>query len=149
MKLPVELGELMKMWAEDAPMNVTNPHLELTRIPILHAKYLRILSYHKLLNAKQENDLVALRNLKKAYYKGELNNPEDLKKYNLEPFQTRLSGLQVDQHVAADPEVARLAMIKNQNDQIVESATSILKELNNRTFQVRAIIDWEKFAGGR
>jgi hypothetical protein len=37
---------------------------------------------------------------------------------------------------------------KAYHDEIVELCTSILKELNSRTYQLRSLIDWEKFIGG-
>ena len=48
MKPPVTLDALTEEWAKDAPIDITEPSQELAKIPKLHAKYVTILSFHKL-----------------------------------------------------------------------------------------------------
>ena len=49
-----QLEELLKMWEKDSVMDRTEPSKELLNIPILHSKYLRILSNHRMLSKQAE-----------------------------------------------------------------------------------------------
>ena len=44
----MNIDELLQMWSKDANIDRTEPGRELINIPILHAKYLQILSTHRL-----------------------------------------------------------------------------------------------------
>jgi hypothetical protein len=48
----------------------------------------------------------------------------------------------------ADEDVNRLLASKLINEEMVDVCTSILKELNNRAWELKSFIDWEKFIQG-
>jgi hypothetical protein len=52
-------------------------------------------------------------------------------------------------YLDSDKELNAILLKKVLNEEIVEFCKSVLKELNNRTFQVRSIIEWEKYTGGQ
>jgi hypothetical protein len=49
----------------------------------------------------------------------------------------------------SDKELNAILLKKVLHEEIVDFCKSVLKELNNRTFQVRSIIEWEKYTGGQ
>lgn len=138
------IDELMEMWAKDASMDELEPSKELQRIPKLHSKYLNMMTYHNIQCKIINKQIQELRKLKWEYYRGDLNNPEDLEKYGYEPFE-RKPGRDIAIYIDGDEELNKLLFKKSVNDEIVEYCKSVLKELNNRTFQVRSMIDWNKF----
>ena len=149
MKPPVSLEDLMSMWAEDSVIDETEPGRAMAKIPILHAKYLRILSYHNLMVKKLHNDYQRTKLLKWEYYKGNLNNPEDLKEHNLEPMVKNIMRQDIPMYLDGDNDLNKILLKKVMNQEIADAATSILKELHSRTFQIKSIIEWERFTGGK
>ena len=149
MKPPVSLEDLMSIWAEDSVIDETEPGRAMAKIPILHAKYLRILSYHNLMVKKLHNDYQRTKLLKWEYYKGNLNNPEDLKEHNLEPMVKNIMRQDIPMYLDGDNDLNKILLKKVMNQEIADAATSILKELHSRTFQIKSIIEWERFTGGK
>jgi hypothetical protein len=81
----VKLEEILSMWKEDAQVDTVDLDTESLNIPNLHAKWLNILSKERLklrsLNQKKKK----LSKVLAEYYRGDLNNPEDLAEINREP----------------------------------------------------------------
>lgn len=149
MKPPVNIDDLMDMWTKDSPVDITEPSRELERIPSLHSKYLKIMTHHNLVVKKLMSEYQTRKKIKWEYYNGDLNNPEDLATYNLEPMRKKVLRADISIYLDSDKELNAILLKKVLNEEIVEFCKAVLKELNNRTFQVRSIIDWEKFVGGQ
>lgn len=148
MKPPVNIDDLMDMWTKDSPVDITEPSRELERIPSLHSKYLKIMTHHNLVVKKLMSEYQELRRIKFNYYSGDLNNPEDLEKYGYEPMMKKVLRSEVSVYLDSDKELNTLLLKKSLHEEIVDFCKAVLKELGNRTFQIRSIIDWEKFVGG-
>lgn len=149
MKPPVNIDDLMDMWTKDSPVDITEPSRELERIPSLHSKYLKIMTHHNLVVKKLMSEYQTRKKIKWEYYNGDLNNPEDLATHNLEPMRKKVLRADISIYLDSDKELNAILLKKVLNEEIVEFCKAVLKELNNRTFQVRSIIDWEKFVGGQ
>lgn len=148
MKL-TNIDELMEMWNNDSTIDDTEPSRELAKIPNLHAKYLRILSQHNLIVRKLQNDYNTLKSVKWSYYSGDLNNPEDLAKYGYEPWSKKVLRQDIQIYLDSDTDLNKILLKKIVHQEIVDFCTSVLKELGNRTWQLKTIVDWERFVGGK
>lgn len=148
MKPPVNIDALMEEWSKDSPIDETEPGRELLKVPSLHSKYLRILTHHNLIAKKIMGDYHRLRKIKWEYYNGDLNNPEDLQKYNLEPNPKKILRADINTYLDSDSELNDILLKKLLHEEIVNFCGSVLKEINNRTWQLRTYIDWEKFTSG-
>jgi lysyl-tRNA synthetase class II len=149
MKPPVKnIEDLMEMWSVDCQLDETEPGRELLKIPSLHAKYLRILSHHNLLLKQTLTSYNKLKKMKWEYYSGDLNNPEDLEKYNLEPWVKKTLRQDIPMYLDADQELNNLLLKKLFHQEIVDFCTGALKELHSRTFQLKSFIEWERFTSG-
>lgn len=149
LRAPVKIDDLMEEWRNDSPVNDSDPVKELGRIPVLHAKYLNILTHHNLIVKKLMNDYTTGKQIKLAWYRGDLNNPDDLKKHNLEPNlqpspTTGIAQIKVD----GDAELNTLLAKKMIHEEIVAYCDKVLKELNNRTFQLNSTVKYLIFTGG-
>ena len=149
MKPPVNIDDLMEEWSKDAAIDETEPGRETAKIPNLHAKYLRILTHHNLIVKKLMSDYNKLRRIKFEYYSGDLNNPEDLEKYNLEPMSKKLLKQEIPTYLDSDIDLNSILIKKVVHEEVVEFCKTVLKEISNRTWQLGNIIKWEQFAGGR
>ena len=144
---PVEyLEQVIKYWETDSVMDQTEPSKELLRIPVLHSKYLNILSRHRLLAKEAEFKYNRLKRIKWEYYTGKLDD-DTLRQYGWEPFPFVLKS-DISTYLDSDEDMNRVIAQKALNEEMVDSCNAILKELNNRTWQLRDFIAWERFIQG-
>lgn len=149
MQPPVNIDTLMNEWSNDAIVDELEPGRALLDIPKLHAKYLRILTHHKLVVKKLMGDYNKLKRIKWEYFSGDLNNPEDLEAYGFEPLMKKILRQDIPTYLDSDPELNNILLKKVVHDEIVDACESILKELHSRTFQIRSFIDYERFIRGQ
>jgi len=141
------LEQLLKYWEKDAEMDQTEPGKELLRIPILHNKYLSILTKHKIASKKAHFDYLRLRKVKIDYYSGRLTQ-EELEERGWEPFSFVLKS-DINAYLEGDDDLIRLLEKKIYHEECVSVLESVMNELKQRTWQLRDFISWEKFIGGQ
>jgi hypothetical protein len=141
-----QLEELLEMWRKDADMDRTEPGRELLNIPKLHSKYVTIMSNHRMMARDAEFQLNRWKKIKWEYYTGKLDD-DDLKKYGWDPFPFTLKS-DITTYLEADEDINKYKAKRVIHDEIVDVCTSIIKELNSRTFQLRDFIAWERFVNG-
>ena len=149
MKPPVTIDNLLEEWAKDSVIDETEPARTLAKTSSLHAKYLRILTHHNLIVKKLMADYTKLKRLKWEYYNGDLNNPEDLKEHGFEPLAKKILRPDIPMYLDSDDQLNTILIKKVLHQEIVDACTSILKEVNNRTWQLKSMMDWERFVAGK
>tara|TARA_R110000868_G_scaffold124490_10_gene329168 strand:+ start:22553 stop:22999 length:447 start_codon:yes stop_codon:yes gene_type:complete len=142
------LDELHDEWEKDGDVDKTEIGDELLKIPRLHAKYLRILSYHNSQSKELGINYTKAKKIRYEYYQGDLNNPDDLAKYGFDPMVKRILKTEIPLYIESDATLLSIIRKKNMHDEIASATNSILKELNSRTYQLRSYIDYEKFING-
>jgi hypothetical protein len=140
------LDHVLEMWKKDAIIDRTEPGRELLNIPILHGKYLNILSKYRQLSREADFQIHKIKKIKWEYYTGKLDE-NDLKKYGWEPFPYIIKS-ELSTYMESDNDIQKYISRKQAIDEIVEVCISILKELNSRTYQIRGFIEYEKFIQG-
>ena len=140
------LEQVLENWKRDSEIDQTEPGKELIRIPILHNKYLTLLTKHKIAAKKAHFDYLRMRKIKWEYYTGKMSQ-EELEEYGWQPFQFTLKS-DITTYLDADEDINKYLANKMLNEEIVDVCNAILKELNNRTWELRSFIDWEKFIQG-
>ena len=89
------------------------------------------------------------KSIKTDYYKGYLNNKEDLEKYGFtEPWMKTSTSAGAQKYIDGDKELNTLLMRKANYEEIVKTCEYILKELNNRTWQFRNYNEYLRFTRG-
>ena len=144
----MNIEQLIEMWSQDSKIDETEPSKEISRVSSLHAKYLKIRTQHNLLVKKTTLEYNSKKKLKTEYYSGDLNNPEDLAKYNLEPLRKKILRQDISIYLDSDDDLTNILIKKIIHQEIVDTCDSILKEINNRTYQLGNIVKWETFVGG-
>jgi hypothetical protein len=141
------LEQVLENWKRDSEIDQTEPGKELIRIPILHNKYLTILTKHKIATKKAHFDYLRMRKIKWEYYTGKMSQ-EELEQYGWAPFQFTLKS-DITTYLEADADLIKLLEKKVYHEEVVSVIESIMSELKSRTFQLKDFISWEKFIGGQ
>lgn len=140
------IDDVLEMWKKDSVIDRTEPGKELINIPLLHSKYLTILSKHRMLSKEAEFKYNKMKKLKWEYYTGKLDD-DALKKHGWEPFPYILKS-DINTYLESDEDLNKFIATKMMHDEVVDICQSIMKELNSRTFQLRDFIQWERFIQG-
>jgi hypothetical protein len=141
------LDQMMEEWRLDATVDSTELGIASLKIPELHSKYLKIyFDERRKLKALefQSKDL----SLKKyEYYNGKLSQ-EELDELNWEPFVKRLMKNEVDMYLDSDKDIIQNNVrIINQKEKLA-FLEEVLKNVNQRNFQIKNAIEWKKFTQG-
>ena len=135
----------MNEWTKDVVMDPTTLDKESLKIPTLHAKWLRILSAER---QKLKSIHIKKQRLVKIlgeYYRGELNNTEDLVEINREAWPKIVIQSLIPQHTDADPAMIELNLKMAMQQECVDVLDAIMKEINSRQWTIRNAIEWRKF----
>lgn len=138
------IEEYMDQWIADAKIDDVELDTESLRVPNLHAKYLKLLYGEKLKLKKFNIQKKTLVKVLSEYYKGELNNPEDLSEIQREPWQKTILKQDISSYVESDEEMIKLLTKIAYQEEVVLLLEDILKSINNRGFQIKNAIDWRK-----
>ena len=140
----MNLDEIQSLWDEDSKIDADDLHSESTNVPSLHAKYYRILNNLLLLKKIEENKFKQLKKYKWQYYTGK-SDPEV---YIEKPFDHKVLRQDVDKYMDADPDLIKILSKIDYYQVMISYLDSILKTINNRTYQIKNSIEWQKFIRG-
>tara|TARA_B100000029_G_scaffold284681_1_gene278526 strand:- start:273 stop:704 length:432 start_codon:yes stop_codon:yes gene_type:complete len=140
----MNLDEIQSLWDEDSKIDADDLHSESTNVPSLHAKYYRILNNLLLLKKMEENKFKQLKKDKWQYYTGK-SDPEV---YIEKPFDHKVLRQDVDKYMDADPDLIKILSKIDYYQVMISYLDSILKTINNRTYQIKNSIEWQKFIRG-
>lgn len=143
---PEQVTALMEEWAKDAKMDKLEPSQELKKIGSLHAKYLNILSTHRRALRLCDEKFAKLKRVKHEYYTGRLDAAY-LKEQNWTPFPFTLKG-DLATYMESDAHILHAKKVMSVHEDMIDLCERILKEIGSRTFQLRDIIQWERFISG-
>tara|TARA_Y100001938_G_scaffold150313_1_gene240647 strand:+ start:732 stop:1175 length:444 start_codon:yes stop_codon:yes gene_type:complete len=140
----MKIEDVVDMWRADAKIDDIDLDNESLNIPLLHAKYLKILSDERL--KLRSIKLQLKRSVKdlSEYYRGELNNPEDLERIGREPWPKTVLKADLNSYVEADEDYVKVTTKLAYQEEMVAVCEEIIKAINSRGFHVRAAIDWRR-----
>jgi hypothetical protein len=144
----MKLTELQEMWAEDCKINDMNLGQESVRTPILHSKYINLLSSTKLNLRKAESDYLNMRRKKYKYYRGEMTQQE-LDDEEWEQWQgNKPLKNEMDEFLQVDSDLVRLTDKVEYFRTVLYQLEQIIRSLNSRTWDIKNCIEWNKFTNG-
>ena len=138
------LDELQAKAEKDLTIDDTELDLESLKTPQLHSQYLKTYSTYALMLKKAEGDHSQLYLKKWLFYTGKAE-PQEYKDKN---FDLKILRQDVDKFIDADEEVIKSKQKVEYLKQICGYCESTLKQINNRTFQIKNAIEWKKFTMG-
>ena len=133
------------MWKKDSVIDTDLYCEESTKVPQLHMKYMEFLNTYSLMKKERELELNQLIRDKWLYYKGKA--PSSV--YKEMPFDLKLTTKEeISMFIDADEDIRKIQYKLAYIDQTLVFLESVLKQINNRTFQIKNAIEWEKFKNG-
>ena len=144
----IKLDTIIEYWKNDSQIDESKPHQELVNTPILHAKYVEILSQHRLAAQKAKFDHAKMKKIRREYYLGNLAK-ETLDEYGWEQFDLKIGTKgNIDTYLEADDYLIKILEKKAYYEECVFICESIIKELHSRTFQLREYCTHQRFLQG-
>lgn len=143
----MKLEEIQSLWEEDSQIDRTELGEESLKISKLHNKYFKIFSNERLSLRKLEMDYKSLYKLKYQYYQGILSD-EEYKELGWEPFQLKVLKQDIPVYIEGDADIININLRIGLQSEKVSYVESIIKSLANRGYQIKNVIEWEKFKVG-
>lgn len=143
----MQLTDIFDEWDKDAVMDKAYLEDVAINIPILHAKYSRLLSNQRLISYKRKADLAILRGDKRAWYLGEMSE-DQLRRCGWPQYQGIVLKNQVDSILASDADLVSAQLKLDLVQENVFALTDIVKQINNRSYQIKPAVDYMKFKAG-
>ena len=141
----INLEKIQSMWQEDCKIDIDNMHEESIKVPQLHSKYHEILNNLILLRTKAQKIQKSVRHERYEYYSGKAA-PEV---YQKEPFPKKVRDKDaLIRYMDADDRVSEANLKVEYYDVMINYTESILKQISNRTYQIKNSIEWHKFQAG-
>ena len=141
----INLDKIQSMWQEDCKIDIDNMHEESIKVPQLHSKYHEILNNLILLRTKAQKIQKNVRHERYEYYSGKA----DPEVYEKEPFPKKVRDKDaLIRYMDADDRVSDAKLKVEYYDVMINYTESILKQISNRTYQIKNSIEWHKFQAG-
>jgi hypothetical protein len=141
------LDQIMDAWREDSTVDSTELGLESLKIPELHSKYLKIYFDERRKLKALEFQSKELELKKYEYYNGKMSQ-EELDELNWEPFMKRLMKNEVDMYLDSDKEIIQSNVRQTNQKEKIFFLEEVIKNINQRNFQISNAINWKKFTQG-
>ena len=142
------IEEIIELWQQDVRIDETELSRESLNSAYLHGKYLKHLSDGRMklraLKLKQKQ----LQSQLSDYYRGDLNNPEDLADIGREPWPKKILKQDVQMYIDSDKDMVKVNTQIAYQTELVDVLTEIIKSINNRSFIIRNSLDFLKFTSG-
>ena len=140
----MDLETLQNQADVDLKIDDTELDLESIRTPQLHNKYLKLFTKYSLQLKKVKDDYDGLYKFKWEYYTGKAT----LSVYKAEPFDLKVLKSDVHIYLNADEELQKLGQRQEYLNVVVVYIERVLREINNRNWNIRNTIEWKKFLHG-
>lgn len=138
-------SDIEKMWKEDGIIDPDNLHQEAIRIPQLHGKYYEILNKVFILKKQKEIEYKQSYKEKWLYFSGKA----DPEVYNKKPFPHKIMKSDVGLYLDADDDLNKLKNQLEYYSYVLKYVEDILKQIHNRSYQIRDSIEFTKFLAGQ
>lgn len=142
----MKFEDISRMWEEDAKLDISELSRVTQDIPILHNKYFKIFSQERYRYRTMELEMKSLRLAKFEFY-SQGPSPETPSHWKLPPIGKVLKS-DVPQYIDTDEDIIKLNLKMYAQSEKVDYLEAIIKQIVNRGYQVKSIIDWEKFKVG-
>ena len=140
----MNIDELYNEIERDLKIDDTELDLESIRTPQLHNKYLKLYATHSLQLKRLQDEYKVLYKEKWEYYTGKAS-PET---YREKPFDIKVLRADVGIYIDSDIDLQQLSQKVSYIKQITDYLERILREINNRNWNIRNTIEWKKFLHG-
>ena len=145
----MKIEDIIGMWQEDVKIDETELSRESLNIPLLHGKYLKHFSDERLKLRAFKMKQKQLHQRLMDYYRGDLNNPEDLAELGREPYPFKRLKNEVSYYVESDSEMVQLNTKIAYQQELVDILEEIIKAINTRGYVIKNSLDFLRFTSGQ
>ena len=139
------LDYIQEMWEKDSKIDPDNLHTESLNIPVLHSKYYDIYNTLMLLRKKAEQQRKNIRHERYEYFSGKA----DPEVYINDPFPKKIRDKETMQkYLDADTKLSGVSLKIEYYEVMLRFIEEILKQITNRTYQIKNSIDFMRFSSG-
>jgi len=143
--MSIDLDTIQQMWEKDSKIDVDNLHTESLNIPMLHAKYYDLYNTINLLKKKSGEQRKNIRHERYEYYSGK----SDPDVYIENPFPKKIRDKDtLQKYLDADEKLSSISLKIEYYETLLNYIESILKIIQNRTYQIKNAIEFIKFQAG-
>lgn len=141
------LDQIAEEWRKDSSVDSTELGKESLKIPQLHSKFMKFYfdERQRLRAYEFKNKSTFLK--KYEYYNGRMSR-EELEEAGWEPFVKKLMKNEIDMYVDSDADIVDINMRIVAQKEKIDFLEEVLKNLNQRNYQIRNAIEWQKFTNG-
>lgn len=146
----IDLKSIHDMWKQDCMIDEMKLDESSRQTPILHAKYLELLSTVKLQMKRSEFSQKTLLKQKWLYYNGKMAQDQiDEMGWDPDPFNgLKILKGEMDYYYDSDPEIQKSEEKIQYYKTIIDSLTEIMNNINWRHQTIKNMIEWKKFQSG-
>tara|TARA_B000000609_G_C24142850_1_gene332367 strand:- start:763 stop:1206 length:444 start_codon:yes stop_codon:yes gene_type:complete len=146
----MDLKMILDMWSSDSVIGQSSLDESSRQTPILHAKYLELLSLAKLRLKKAEQDQKILLKDKWLYYNGKMDQDQiEDKGWKPDPFDgLKILKGEMDYYYDADPEIQQSVEKIEYLKTIIDTLNEIMNNINWRHQTISNMIKWRIFESG-
>lgn len=127
-------SEFEKQVEEDFTIRKDHLNTKLLEIPKLHSKYLRFYFKEKNKLIKLESELKILYSKRWYYYKND--------------YDHTIEDKHIQWHIDGDEEYSKKLLAVNRQKHLVDYFNQLIKKSNTLSFDIKNIVDWERFVSG-
>lgn len=139
---------ILDEWDIDSIIDDNKLDIASVIIPKLHSKYVRYISQAKAKRIQLTNDFNVLKKIRFRYYRGELTRDE-LIQYQWDQWQgNKPMKNEMEQFLNGDELLNGYKLKLELIESRIYVLEEILKQLNNRSFQIKNSIEYKKFVSG-
>lgn len=140
------LDELKEAWAKDCVIS-DDLGASAINIPILHSRYLDELTNYRLKATKITHEISELKANKSRWFRGELTKSE-LETLGWSQWMYKTLKADIPELIDAEPDIQKLQARESYIKTVIYFLESVMGEIKNRNWAIRAAIDYRKFMSG-
>lgn len=141
----MNLDQIQEMWEKDSQIDPDNLHDESLKIPQLHSKYYTVYNTITLLREKARETYNRVRLERYNYYTGKAS----AEVYVENPFPYKVRDKEaLQRYLDADEKLNTIDLKIRYYDVMLKFLEEVIKNISNRTFQIKNAIEWHRFQAG-
>jgi hypothetical protein len=143
----MKIDEILDLWKEDCKVDPTEIGEESIKIAKLHHKYYQILVHERLILKSRESEMKKLKLEKYEFFTQGPNEETKSKGWNL-PAKGIILKTDIPMYLEADEDIIQLSLKIGIQAEKIDLLESIIKAIMNRGYNLKLVLDWEKFKNG-
>lgn len=141
------LDQYLTEWERDANLDVSALDEAARNVPLLHAKWWKYYTTERLRFKKIDSDYKLLYRQKWEYFLGKMDDAER-ERLGWEPLALKILSANVGIYIEGDAQIQDLLKKKAYIEEVLRFVEDVLKQINQRNYHIKNMIDFLRFKHG-